>query len=102
MQTHLGFIHEEHPRLPILHQGGEQEDEHLFLARRENVGRKRFVVLQEAEFVARSVEALARFAEEVVEQILELRFRRCGLGGFGARTFAAEVRRAIMRLPTFT
>ena len=52
MQAHLGLVHEEHIGAVVLDEHGQQDDQHLFLAAGELVGRELLAYLTEHDFVA--------------------------------------------------
>lgn len=71
VERSFGLVHEEYTVRTLAHEDGEQDDQHLFLARRELVGQQAFAVLIEGDVVAAAVDGLARIAEELVHQVLE-------------------------------
>ena len=80
----FGLVHEEDAVGAFAHEHGEQDDEHLLLARRELVGQQAFAVLIEGDFVAAAVDGLARVAEELVDHVLEAALGQGELRGKGA------------------
>ena len=71
VQAHFRLVHEEHVGLPVFHQDGEHDGQHLLLAARQLIGHERFANLREAYLVLRPHNLLARFAKEVVDDVLE-------------------------------
>ena len=75
VQRHLGLVHEEHVGLPVLHQDGQQNGQHLLLTRRQLVGHQRLANLREAYLVLRAHYLLAGLLEQVVHQVLKALLR---------------------------
>ena len=73
MERHLGLVHKQYVRLVVLDQYGEKNDEHLLFATRQLIGQQHLAYLGEAQFVLGTDNFLARFAEQVIYNILETR-----------------------------
>ena len=90
MQACFGFVHEKHVGLSVFSQHGEQDDEHLLLAARKQIRLQRLVILYEIQFVALSVDAFSRLPEEIVHQVLEMRFNHGRFSGLSPRFWVAR------------
>ena len=71
MERRLGFVHKQHVRQVVLDQHGEQDNQHLLFATRQLIGQQHLAYLGEAQFVLGTDNFLARFAEQVIYNILE-------------------------------
>ena len=72
MQGGFRLVHEEYAVVIVTHQHGQQDDQHLLLARRQFVGQQALAVLIENDVVAFAVYRLMGIAEKLVNHILEL------------------------------
>ena len=76
VETDFRFVHEEHVRLIVLHQHGEEDSKYLLFAGRDLLRHELFAYLIEVDLVGCAHDGLARILEETVHYILEhpLRF----------------------------
>ena len=83
VQAHLGFVHEQHVGLSVLHEHRQQDCQHLLFAAAQLVGHQSLANLRETDFVLRAYNLLTRFLKEVIDHVLEafLRLRQllCGI-----------------------
>ena len=83
VQRDFWFVHEKDEGFAVLHQNGEQYDEHLLFARRELVRRDGLAITVEVEFVLVAFDGLASLVEEVIYQVLEMCLFMCQSLHFG-------------------
>ena len=72
MQRYLRFVHKERVRLLVLHEHGEQYDEHLLLTTAQLVWIEVFVVLKQHYLVASTIHTFPGVGKQLVYEVKEM------------------------------